>query len=856
MTSYQGPHASVTQQFVTSPGAVAVENVPPVIIATAFDVYKEETLGSHIGIEDEHEVAWEVNDVTIDKVVYESDYIGERGYNYYPVVTYAETDFGNTELTVTAANVKSTGIDIQRDQDYAIPSVVQAAGESTAIIPYYDKTTAVVITVTEPTKITITDGSVVTSQIKAGQKVFVYDSAWYQVGVVASAPVAENIITLATSYAAGITGTRIVIGADSTTLTDYPCNLYDSSVDFVNLGVQVGDLLYYSSRSIAASLITAETASITSVTKHMLKFNTTNLNASTTGNIDSNFVQYQYSLITPGGTIGAYYYDIKRLVGFSQNLDCKAAAAGAGVAVTRLGADSFTIPVGSPVMQVGDAFCITPVASGNPPVTVNEERDMANLRIYRVVTRTDASGVQTITTDQTIYQSVTSAETDFISTDFLTAWRPIIESNILADFRAIRSEENGVVKRITSLQDIETNWAIANSEYAFDPRNELAFMASIAFIKSGQNVLYGVNVDASASNLSTEYANALDELEIINGYSHAFGTTNASVNALMSTYVNAESEPYQAHEKIGVIAYDEEDVYLMGTDTGSNSAAGLITISGGIDLVALGVTVNDTVKIYTAAGAFVEEVTVTETAATTVTVQTDCDTLYASHTYKFMSGRKEDRANRIAALSLGERRVSIVWPGWFTATYGDETTVFPPYFITAAIAGMDSSYIASQSFTNMPFTIPGLSSIVLGTNTYFKKLQLDTIGAGGIDIMIQDASTTNSIKSRHDLTTNMDSVQYRERSITKQADVCAKTIRASVSPYVGRYNITKQLFTFLGQVCSIASGRLIKDGVIKKLTIDSIKRDEVIDDKINFYLTATAYIAGNYYDITLTVTTR
>jgi hypothetical protein len=224
---------------------------------------------------------------------------------------------------------------------------------------------------------------------------------------------------------------------------------------------------------------------------------------------------------------------------------------------------------------------------------------------------------------------------------------------------------------------------------------------------------------------------------------------------------------------------------------------------------------------------------------------------------KFESGRKEDQAVRGGLVKYGNRRVAMLWPGWFYADYDGSRGLFPPYFISACICGMDSGIIASQSFTNMPFSIPGLSNIQLDTNTYFRKRQLDDIGSGGVDIMIQDATITQSLKSRHDLTTNMDAVQYRERSITKQADVCAKTIRAAVAPYVGRYNVNDpNLFKFLGQVCSVVCTKLVKDGIINRITTDKIARDEEIDDKINFFLTATAYIAGNYYDITLLVKTR
>ena len=228
-----------------------------------------------------------------------------------------------------------------------------------------------------------------------------------------------------------------------------------------------------------------------------------------------------------------------------------------------------------------------------------------------------------------------------------------------------------------------------------------------------------------------------------------------------------------------------------------------------------------------------------------------------SGSVKIESGRKDDQAVRAGSIKYGNRRVTMLFPGWFYAQYNGTRMLLPPYFVAAAIVGIDSGTLASQPLTNMPFAIPGLSNIELGTNTYFKKELLDEIGAGGVDIMIQDTAISQVIKSRHDLTTNMDAVQYMLRSITKQADVCAKTIRTAVDPYVGRYNVNDpNLFRFLGEVCSVVCTKLINDKIIFNIIVNNIKRDEVIDNKINFFVTATAYIEGDYYDITLLVKTR
>jgi hypothetical protein len=210
----------------------------------------------------------------------------------------------------------------------------------------------------------------------------------------------------------------------------------------------------------------------------------------------------------------------------------------------------------------------------------------------------------------------------------------------------------------------------------------------------------------------------------------------------------------------------------------------------------------------------------------------------------------------IGAIKYGNRRVKVCWPGYFTGDFGGNTITLPPYYITAARCGMDGGLVVSQSCTNFSSSLPGISNIQLGTNFYFRKEQLDEIGGGGVDIAIQDTSMSQTIKSRHDLTSNMDAIEYREWSITKQADVAAKTYRSAVAPYVGKYNITDELIAFLSSVINIASSVLIKKTVVKSTQLDSVAQDDLVVDKINITVTITVFVAGNYFDITLNVKSK
>ena len=302
----------------------------------------------------------------------------------------------------------------------------------------------------------------------------------------------------------------------------------------------------------------------------------------------------------------------------------------------------------------------------------------------------------------------------------------------------------------------------------------------------------------------------------------------------------------------------------MGNDTidsWSSGAKGTINTNGAIDLLARGITIGDIVEVYdSSTGVLKSTATVLQSPSDANTVVTDNTvTLASNDVMRFLCGRKDQQAVMFNAIGAGihNRRVKAICPGWFNATFGNTNVIVPPYYVAAARCGLDCGQIVSQSMTNNPFTIPGLSNYDLQTNFYWRKEQLDEIGGGGVDIQVQDVEISQSIKSRHDLTTNMDAVELMLWSITKQADVCAKTLRNAVSPYIGKCNIGPALFRFLGQVCNVVCDKLMKaPAIVSKISVDKIERDANVTNKINFYVSATVFVEGDYYDITLLVKSR
>jgi len=352
-------------------------------------------------------------------------------------------------------------------------------------------------------------------------------------------------------------------------------------------------------------------------------------------------------------------------------------------------------------------------------------------------------------------------------------------------------------------------------------------------------------------------------------YDICFGTTSGAVNAILPAHVNAMADPYEGRERIAVTSYDDLDVFKLGESASAYTSDGHLT---GFSFMAnmVGIKIGDTVKVFKADMSEYVLASVVMTPIESGIIHVDTNLVWANGdsaagdvVVEVRTNDKYTQAVKISGIgAAGNRRITAIWPSWFQADGSDGVTrQFPPYYIASAIAGNDSGYVASQSFTNLNYGIPGLSNISLNTNFLYRKDMLDIIGGGGVNIQIQDAAVSPSnIKSRHDLTTDMSSVEFRERSVTKQVDGVAKAYRAATSPFIGQYNINgssgEKLIGFLKKVSVILSSALVQAKTCAACSLKSVARDADVADRLNWDVSVTVYIAGNYYAINLNVLSR
>ncbi len=194
------------------------------------------------------------------------------------------------------------------------------------------------------------------------------------------------------------------------------------------------------------------------------------------------------------------------------------------------------------------------------------------------------------------------------------------------------------------------------------------------------------------------------------------------------------------------------------------------------------------------------------------------------------------------------RRLYSVFPDLIKTTVGGVEKVLPGYYACAAIAGMVASQPPQQGFTNFPIT--GLTG-VQGTEKFSKK-QLNTMAAGGTYILIQDVQG-GPVTCRHQVSTDLTSIETRELSITKVVDFTAKFLRASLRKFIGIQTINAGFLDTIGTTIQGILNFLVETGVLNGAELNNILQDTEQPDTVLVDITLDVPYPANYIRLTLVV---
>lgn len=407
--------------------------------------------------------------------------------------------------------------------------------------------------------------------------------------------------------------------------------------------------------------------------------------------------------------------------------------------------------------------------------------------------------------------------------------------------------------------EIETTDDITTYLGDIDSRNPLALAAYIAKLNAPFTSIMCIGVDDVAATMlegTTEaYQRALEFCETLEVYTLVPLTQETSVLSLFPTHVTAMSSLTGKKERICFLNVEMPDTSADETQASGSygqilSITAFETAAGDISDVSVGdklVIANETTE-WTVSGIF----------GTTVTV--DPHTLPVDaldHVWSIYTPGTPltTRASIAAAYALiGEsyanRRVFLLVPDIVEMTLDGIDQELPGYYGCAAVAGQVGDIQPQLPHTNLP--ISGLIGLD-GSNDFFTPTNLNEMAGGGLYILAQDGQGT-LIYCRHQLSTDISSIETRELSITKQIDYYAKTLRTALTPYIGRNVITQRYIDYrLVPTIGGISDYLADAGVIGKAEITEIKQSDTAPDTATVTIDLTVLYPLNYITITLEI---
>lgn len=380
------------------------------------------------------------------------------------------------------------------------------------------------------------------------------------------------------------------------------------------------------------------------------------------------------------------------------------------------------------------------------------------------------------------------------------------------------------------------------------------------------------------------YISALSFLEGHEVYAMCTLTQDETVAQVLETHIDAMSAPTGKMERIGFFntdlpLYSRADLVASGTDgnTGTFVGENPAEFTAGNDFTLAGATAGDILVVTALASPDDSPDIVNGTAnlygATILGVKSGDDftlELDASVIAGFGAGWDDqvdvsftlyragssitqpvDQAAAIAAVGEGfvNRRMFHVWPDEVTATVSGTASIIGGYYAGAAWAAKVGQEKPEQGFTNG--TIAGFTG-VRHANGYFSETNLDNIAGGGTFITVQDSQSA-PLSCRHQLSTDVSTIQKRELSITKVIDFAAKFYRAALKKQIGRFNITQSFLDALVTTIQGLGRALVEGSTLNGAKLISLEVDETNPDTINIVVLVDVPFPVNYIALTIQV---
>jgi hypothetical protein len=466
---------------------------------------------------------------------------------------------------------------------------------------------------------------------------------------------------------------------------------------------------------------------------------------------------------------------------------------------------------------------------------------------------------------------------------------------LYVQYKALRKDVSpaAAVAGVLKISDVDTLSSLLNP---ITDENPLALGLFLAMINAPTFETKGLGIDevtaAAPNGTSAAWARAAGMLEAEEVYALAPLTQDETVISLFGTHVGVMSAPEAGGERIVFVnkvmpTRKNSKIAVSGAAANSTSNDNELMLDASPSAGLLAAGVNPGLPFTVEQGVYVEVEVAGELRRynassvsglairlnTTFTGSQNTDGFYSTTTLNVpvsnsvysvkvrgdslvVPGSNPARldyatlAETVAEANVGygNRRLFSVFPDTVKSVISGVEKSLPGYYACAAIAGMVAAQPPQQGFTNFPIT--GLTGVV-GPEKFTKR-QLNIMAGGGTYLLVQDVPG-GAVYCRHQVSTDLTSIETRELSITKVVDFTAKMLRLGVRKYIGTNNVTTDLLDTLGATVFAIMKFLEATGVLNGFEVNNIAQDKDNPDTVLIDVTLDVPFPCNYIRLTLVV---
>lgn len=437
----------------------------------------------------------------------------------------------------------------------------------------------------------------------------------------------------------------------------------------------------------------------------------------------------------------------------------------------------------------------------------------------------------------------------------------VVSGEVHFAYRALRTDLSGTIQVLTTTGDIEGILGDTSEQ------NPLGLASVICMA----NTTTQINVIAVPSNDLIGYETALELAQGHRLYALVPLTQETDILSAFQAHVDQLSTPQEAAWRIALVntaipTSQNIGPYSSGFVNANGGNNTISVINGNYVLTASnatfmsdGVVPGDSIVVTAATGSPTQvgslQVSQVLSNQQVVVVATGSATAVSYYVTRTLSKAQKAAAVAAASTTFTDKRVIHVQPDTVGVTVGGVVKYLPGYYLCAALGGMVAGFPVQQGFTNVG--VAGIADLKF-SNFYFTRAQMNTMAAAGTFLFIQE--TQGSIPYvRHELTTDMSVLEYRELLVVKNWDFLSYFYHDQLKSFIGKWNITPDSLNTLRQTI-ISASELVKGQKLPKIgapllgyKISTLKQDPNNKDQVIINLNISVVYPMNYINLYLII---